>query len=62
MIVRTDHSTETLVSALERQIGPVTAWLHDRINGDGWSVVPYEEYRKVWLAREADATVLFLTL
>lgn len=62
MIVRTEHSTETLVEVLERQIGPVTAWLHDRITGNGWSVTPYTDYRKVWLAQDEWATILLLSL
>lgn len=62
MIVRTEHSTESIVEVLERQVGPVRSWLHDKIIGDGWSVTPYVDYRKVWLAHDYHATILMLSL
>ena len=57
-----DYTTTEVVDFLEKNSGPVRAWLHDKICGDKWSVTPYEDYLKVWMADERLTSLMILTL
>lgn len=62
MNIRLENTTEELVPALEQSIGPVRAWLDDRIEGAGWRIIPYTNYRKVSIDSREDAAAFILTL
>ena len=62
MVLRTEHGVLELAEWLTENVGPVTAWLHDRINGQGWSIVPFEDYRKVTVRDRRIATLLLLSI